>query len=139
MNIAVNRANRKSAVLSYHQSKEKLQDGWHVVIFPEGTIPDHNPVMKSFKNGAFKLAVELQVPILPLTFLNHWKLFADPSMIFGPAQPGLAKVVMHDFIETKGKNETDINDLRRHCFEIIEKDLKIYNSKMFKKLENHAN
>ncbi|MBK7084896.1 MAG: 1-acyl-sn-glycerol-3-phosphate acyltransferase [Flavobacteriales bacterium] len=50
-----------------------------MVLFPEGTIPLTVPRMKHFKDGALRLAIEKQVPIVPVTFLNHWRLFRIPK------------------------------------------------------------
>lgn len=137
MNIAVNRESRTAASRSLEEAKKKIDKGWHIVIFPEGAIPYDNPKMIAFKRGAFKLAVDQQVPILPLTFVNHWKLFADPTIIFGPASPGLAKVVMHDIIETKGKTQEEVVSLRKESFNIIDSTLREHNKNRFKKLEEN--
>lgn len=137
MNIAVNRSSRSAAARSLVLAKQKINNGWHIVIFPEGTIPYKNPKMMEFKNGAFKLAVQLQVPILPITFVNHWKLFADPTIVFGPGQPGLAKVVMHDLVSTKGKTQEDVVSLREECFQIIDHTLRKHHPKTFKKLDRN--
>lgn len=137
MNIAVNRESRSAAARSLVHAKQKIEKGWHIVLFPEGTIPYKNPKMIAFKKGAFQLAVQMQVPIMPLTFVNHWKLFADPTIVFGPASPGLAKVVMHDLIETKGKTQEDVVSLRKECFNIIDETLRKHNPNTFKKIDRN--
>jgi 1-acyl-sn-glycerol-3-phosphate acyltransferase len=51
-------------------------------LFPEGTIPATAPRMKHFKDGAFKLAIDKQVPMVPVTFVNNtWRLFGDPEKL----------------------------------------------------------
>lgn len=99
LNIPVHRGDTRKAAQSFIQAKNALANGWSVVIFPEGGIPDENlPCMIPFKAGAFKLAKSAKVPIVSLTFLNNYKLFSDPTQVFGPARPGPSKVVFHPVV-----------------------------------------
>jgi 1-acyl-sn-glycerol-3-phosphate acyltransferase len=79
--------------------------------------------MKPFKDGAFRLAIEKQVPIVPMTFVNHWKLFGEPTELFSRARPGVARAVVHAPIPTTGLTEADLVDLRRKVYEVIEAPL----------------
>lgn len=118
-NIPVYRKNRKQAVASINKAKEEIKSGWSIAIFPEGTIPYSAPKMIRFKNGAFKLAIETGTPILPITYLDSWKIFTDPEDTFGYAHPGIVRSVIHDPIETKDLTEEDLVSLRERCFEVI--------------------
>ena len=123
MNILVDRANVKSAHKAFLRAGDEIKKGYGIVVFPEGTIPKTIPQMKAFKNGAFRLAVENQVPIVPVTFKNNYLLMED-SMKFGAkARPGLAKVTVHKAIETKGLSEADLVNLRMKVRNIIESEL----------------
>ena len=77
MHITVNRNSRMEAARSLLKAAATLEAGISVSIFPEGTIPKTAPRMKPFKDWAFKLAIEKQVPIVPITFLDNWRLFRD--------------------------------------------------------------
>ena len=124
MDIPVDRSNGMKAKKSIELTKEAIQKGFSVAIFPEGLIPSEGiPKMKPFKRGAFVLAVSQQVEIVPITFVNNWKLFATESDLFGPGRPGLAKVIFHKPISTKGKTEKDIPQLVKETFSSIEKDI----------------
>ena len=67
LNIPVHRKDRAKAAQSFNQAKKAVRQGWSIVIFPEGGIPDDiNPKMIPFKGGAFRLAKALQIPIVPV-------------------------------------------------------------------------
>lgn len=119
MNISVDRDSIKSGHNALELAGKALDDGLRVIIFPEGGIPDSAPEMGKFKNGAFKLAIEKQVPILPVTFLTNWVLFHDMEKMWGRSRPGLAKVVTHKFVSTEGMKQEDISTLRQKIFDII--------------------
>jgi 1-acyl-sn-glycerol-3-phosphate acyltransferase len=124
MDIAVDRSNPRAAVESLKLVSAEIQKGKSFALFPEGTIPATVPVMKSFKNGAFTVAIENQVPIIPVTFLtNHEILAENPS---GIARPGIARVIIHNPVETKGLTSEDLIPLRTQLFDIIKAGLDEY-------------
>lgn len=120
MNIAVNRGSRTEAAKAFLRAAKAIDEGASITIFPEGTIPASAPRMKPFKDGAFKLAIEKQVPIVPVTFLDHWRLFGDPEDLLSRGRPGIARCVVHPHVPTKGLTEADLPALRQQVFEIIQ-------------------
>lgn len=120
MNIAVNRGSHIEAAKAFRRAAQALDRGTSIAIFPEGTIPDHAPRMKHFKDGAFRLAIEKQVPIVPITFMDHWRLFGEPEYLTSRARPGIARAVLHPPIPTKGLTDADLVSLRRQVYEVIE-------------------
>lgn len=126
MNIAVNRGSRTEAAKALIRAARAIDRGVCVALFPEGTIPHTVPRMKHFKDGAFKLAIEKQVPIVPITFLDHWKLFGEPGELFSRGHPGLAHAVRHPCIDTRGMTEADLDGLRRRVYDAIEGPLAKY-------------
>jgi 1-acyl-sn-glycerol-3-phosphate acyltransferase len=120
LNIPVYRKDRAKAAKSFSMAKKAIEEGWSIVIFPEGTIPDdENPKMLPFKSGAFKLAKEMRLPIVPVTFTNNYRLFSDPEQLLGPARPGVFKVYIHPYIEQSKVSELSEQTLSNLCFEII--------------------
>ena len=63
--ILIDRSNTESALESINNARERIQDGMSVVFFPEGTR-SRSGELKNFKKGAFRLAQELELPILPV-------------------------------------------------------------------------
>jgi 1-acyl-sn-glycerol-3-phosphate acyltransferase len=120
LNIPVYRGDKSKAGRSYTLASKAVAEGWSLVIFPEGGIPDHQcPKMVPFKDGAFKLAKALNVPIVPLTFTNNYKLFSDPSEILGPARPGVARLYINKPISIMQIQEMEVNELRNLSFDLV--------------------
>ena len=129
VDIPVDRASRMASVRSINVAGDAVDQGHSIAIFPEATIPLDTPKLKNFKNGAFSLAIKKQVPIVPITILNHYIRFSDPGDYFGKASPGLSRVVIHEAIETKGMTEEDLVPLRKRVYEIIDNTLKEYENR----------
>jgi 1-acyl-sn-glycerol-3-phosphate acyltransferase len=91
------------------------------MIFPEGTISKKAPLMQPFKNGAFKLAIDLQIPILPVTFMDNYKLLEDKPYFRGIMRPGVSRIVVHQPIATTGISEDGLEALKQTVKETIEK------------------
>jgi 1-acyl-sn-glycerol-3-phosphate acyltransferase len=111
MNIYVDRKSRTGSYKAFTQAGEKLASGQSVFIYPEGTI-ESNGKLKPFKNGAFRLAIEHQVPIVPITFRNNWKLLQNGGFFKSYGRPGVARVVVHKPVPTSGMTEEDLVNLR---------------------------
>jgi len=134
LNIPVYRKDKSKAGQALGQAKKAMEGGWSIVIFPEGTIPEENiPQMYPFKNGAFRLAKNLNVPILPLTFTQNFHLFSDPTQILGPAHPGVVEVHIHPYISVEEIAARSSEEISDKCFELIEAPLKAAHPHLFKK------
>lgn len=121
LNIPVYRNNRVKAAKSFIQAKRAVKDGWSLMIFPEGGIPDDiAPEMIPFKDGAFRLAKSCDVAIVPITFTTHYKLFSDPGDILGPARPGISKVYFHPIITKEKVKELSTEELNQKVFKLIQ-------------------
>ena len=95
------------------------------MIYPEGTIGPNPPSLLRFKNGSFRLAIEKQVPIVPFTLVDNWKLlYVDGWKMHG--RPGVSRAIIHHPIETKGMTMDDLPSLKEKVFHVIESDLKKY-------------
>ena len=124
LHIPVFRGNRLKAAKSVVKAKNEIKEGWSIVIFPEGGIHDGpKPDLAPFKRGAFQIAKSAGVPIVPVTFLNNFQLFSDPTEILGLAGPGISKVIIHPFINVDEINEMEVEELRERCFTIINNSL----------------
>ena len=125
MDIAVNRGRKMEAARSLELAAKALENGRCVVIFPEGGIDEHSPKLSRFKNGAFRLAIDQQVPIVPVTFLTNHKLMSDPFDKKVLTRPGVSKVIVHPPVYTKGLNDKDLVTLRQQVFDTINTELEL--------------
>lgn len=112
MNIAVNRKSVFASHKAFIRASNDLESGISISIFPEGTIPESAPDLGRLKNGAFKLAIEKQIDIVPIVYLDNWHLVPDKkgSIYFG--KPGIARVCILDPISTKHMTLQDQGKLR---------------------------
>jgi 1-acyl-sn-glycerol-3-phosphate acyltransferase len=129
MNIPVDRKSIMDGKRSMVRCAEELDKGHSVVLFPEGTISANVPELLKFKNGAFKLAIEKQVPVIPITFFTNYKRLEMAGLFSGKAGPGVAKAVIHEPIPTIGMTEDDVPALRDKVFKIINDELIAYRNK----------
>lgn len=119
MDIPVERGNSFKAHQALQKAYAAIQRGECIAMYPEGTIPASSPRMKSFKNGAFKMAVDLGVPIVPVTFVNNYKIMNDPESFFEYSMPHKVVAVVHPPEYPKGKTDQDLIDLRTRVFEAV--------------------
>lgn len=119
--IMVDRSSAKSKKRVYEMAKKRLQNGTSMGIFPEGLVPTEDVILSPFKKGAFNLAIEYQIPIVPTTYYDCKRLF---SWNFFKGSPGVFRVKQHAFIETEGMNvKDDMNNLLKQTFDIVYNEL----------------
>jgi 1-acyl-sn-glycerol-3-phosphate acyltransferase len=112
LHIPVDRSDKRKAAQSMLQAKSKLQEGWSIVIFPEGGIEDGlAPKMAEFKPGAFVMAQKNKVAILPISLITHYKLLTEPQNTRGSSRPGLSKVYLHPLMHLNEIEEKSIEEL----------------------------
>lgn len=119
--IMVDRNNPESRKRVFKMAKKRLQNGTSMAIFPEGLVPTENIVLAPFKNGAFSLAIEFNMPIVPQVYYDCKRFF---SWDFFKGRPGVFRVHQHQFIETKNLKIEDVEVLKQRVFNLIENDLK---------------
>jgi len=123
MQISVDRKSIMHGHRAFLRAEEEIDAGHSVFIFPEGTIANEG-VLKNFKNGPFKLAVDKQMPILPITFIGNWKLLQNGGFFKSLGRPGISKAIVHAPIDTKGMTEENIVPLREAVHKLFEETLK---------------
>ncbi len=119
MNILVDRDNAIGSFKAIKRMSQELDKGNPLAIFPEGTISKQVPQMAPFKSGAFAIAIQKQVPIIPITFVSNWKILQGGSPWKGSAGPGIADVIIHKPVFTTGLGKENIEELQNRVREII--------------------
>ena len=118
--IMVDRGNPKSRKRVYERAKKRLQNGVSMAIFPEGLVPTEDVILAPFKKGAFNLAIEFDMPIVPQVYFDCKRFF---SWDFLKGGPGVFRVRQHQFITTKGLSPDQMENLKETTFDIIYNDL----------------
>ena len=93
-----------------------------MVIFPEGTISNVVPQLIKFKDGPFRLAIEKQIDILPVTIIGNWNILPDQGYFEG--KPGNAYQYIHKPISTVGLTFDDLDMLKEKVYRVIDNKLK---------------
>lgn len=100
LHIPVNRGSVTESFKSFLHAKKKLADGTSILVFPEGTIPDKARVtLLRFKDGAFRMAIENKVPIVPVTIIGADRALPDNGKFL--IHPTRVRVIFHPPIETE--------------------------------------
>ncbi|MFQ3340423.1 MAG: 1-acyl-sn-glycerol-3-phosphate acyltransferase [Flavobacteriaceae bacterium] len=118
--IMVDRSSPKSRFEVYGRAQKVIGKGYSICIFPEKEYVDESVVLNPFKKGAFKLAIEHKLPILPFVFLDCKRKFPwHTSYGF----PGDLRAKALPAISTKNFLESEIPALQEQAYQAIEKEL----------------
>lgn len=105
--IYVDRSNREAAMTSIGAAKSRITDGTSVLFFPEGTR-SRDGRLRSFKKGAFYVALDLQLPLLPITINGTRQILPSDTLdLF----PGRATMTIHAPIGIEGYQRQNISAL----------------------------
>ncbi|MGD1840400.1 MAG: lysophospholipid acyltransferase family protein [Thermonemataceae bacterium] len=125
LHIAVEREKPSEAYKALLRMKQIVEHGKSIIMFPEGGIKTKNPPrLAHLKDGAFRVAIETQTPIIPVTIPYNWFLLKDDEK-FLPIRHK-TKAIVHTPIETKGLTLADIPTLKEKYTEIIHRELDNY-------------
>ena len=119
--ILVDRSSIKSRQAVFLRAQQRLNQGLSICIFPEGGVPEEHIELDVFKDGAFRLAINHKIPIVPLTFLDNKKRF---SYTFFSGGPGKMRVIKHKFLETLDLTIEDTKTLNNTARQVVLKSLR---------------
>lgn len=111
--IFVDRADKEKAIEAMQPAVESLKNGTSVIIFPEGTR-SLDYTLGKFKKGAFHLAMQAGVPIVPIILKNAHDAMPRGSNVF---KPTLVEVVVLPPVSTEGWTlatlDTHVQEIRQ--------------------------
>lgn len=113
--ISIDRSNRQSAFAGLNQAAKIIKQGVSVLIFPEGTRSQNNVIMP-FKKGGFVLAIETQVPIVPVTIHGTGAIMPKKQIRIQPQD------VVLEFgkpVQAREYNRSTMDDLMERVNHII--------------------
>lgn len=118
--IELVRGDRESGSTAMKECAKRLDQKVSVMIFPEGTRSFEGDLLP-FKDGAFRLAIEKQLPILPLAARG-----TAPALRKHDWRQGRSNAELHvlEPVETKGMTLDDIDTLKDIVRERIRAELK---------------
>ena len=121
--VIVKRENRKAAYIAFLKAGEKLKEGKNMCIFPEGGIPPKNIFLKKFKNGSFRLAIDQNITVIPITIADNKNIFPQE---YYKGRPGIVRVKVHKAIHPNKLEEKTIENLNTSVYNTIFEQLKNY-------------
>jgi 1-acyl-sn-glycerol-3-phosphate acyltransferase len=119
--ILVDRSSAKSRQAVFLRAQRRLRQGLSICIFPEGGVPEEHIVLDEFKDGAFRLAINHNIPVVPLTFYDNKKRF---SYTFFSGSPGIMRAKIHKFLQTENLKVEDTKTLNQKARAVILTELK---------------
>lgn len=94
--VLVDRRNPRAAIANIRKGLKRLPKGWSIMVFPEGTR-SRDGAMKPFKKGAFHIAVETRLPIVPIGMDGAFEIVPPHASL---VRPGVVRVVVGKPIPT---------------------------------------
>jgi len=107
--VIVDRSSNESRRKSMEHLKKILEMNIPILIFPEGTQNRTAELLQPFYDGAFRIAIETQQPIMPVVIIGAGRLM-PPGKFF--IQPGKIKIVVGNEITTEGLQLKDVAQLK---------------------------
>ncbi len=107
--IVIDRGNRARAVARMQRAAERVRAGVNVIVYPEGTRSAESR-LRPFKSGGFHLAIQAQVPILPVTVSGSHRVTPKGTLV---VHPGRIKITYGKPIPTRGLTVDDRHELKR--------------------------
>lgn len=118
--ILVDRSSAKSRQAVFLRAQRRLQQGTSICIFPEGLVPEESIILDDFKDGAFRLAINHKISIVPITFYDNKKRFSYNLFSGGP---GMLRVKVHEFFKTEHLKIEDTKQLNSVSRGVILREL----------------
>ena len=122
--ILVDRNSVKSRKEVFESAQKRLKSGLSICIFPEGGVFEDCDLLCDFKSGAFRLAIEHQIPIVPMTFPDNRERF--PYDFLSGGSPGKMRATIHKEISTNGLILKDREQVKINARQVILNELKNY-------------
>ena len=125
--VFVDNSSPQAAARTIEQAKEQLKNGASVFLFPEGSRTETGELGK-FKKGAYQMALDLNLPIVPVTINGSFRVMPKDTFVITPNK---MELIIHEPIETEQYKADNLREAASNMRllvdktkEIIAKDLK---------------
>lgn len=120
--VFLDRSSTERAIETLEEAKSRISNGASAMFFPEGTR-QFDTKMAPFKKGAFRFALDLNLPVLPVSVIGTQHIMRKKSWL---VLPGLTRLVVHPPIETDGYSTENIQQLIDTAQQSVQKGLDKY-------------
>jgi len=120
--ILVDRRDAEHRAKSVRALKAAVKKGISIFIFPEGTFNESEKPLKDFYDGAFRTAIEMQIPIKPILFIDNTKRLHWKSIF--TLTPGVSRCVYLDEVSVNAYHtKQDVQLLKQKVHAMMEQGL----------------
>jgi len=121
LHITVDRNSLNSKYNTLMKAKSAVREGHSILMYPEGGIITAGPPkMGKFKDGPFRVAIEEQIPLVPVTIPYNWIILPDDDLLMNHHK---AKIIYHQPFDTKDLTLEDVDSLKERTFSVIQNEL----------------
>lgn len=114
--VFIDRGDHRAALASLEAAKTRISHGTSIIFFPEGTRSADGR-LKPFKKGAFRMAQDLDLPILPVTIEGTHHVLPKGSAL---VTPGNITVTIHAPLPAPSKDTASADEMMRRSQAVIE-------------------
>jgi len=122
--VRVDRGSADDRAKSVRNMKSVLKKGISIIVFPEGTFNMTPDPLKEFYDGAFRVAIETQMPIKPILFLDAYDRMNYRSVF--SLNPGKNRVVYLEEVPVDGLTQKDVAALKQKVYDLMDQKLREY-------------
>jgi len=130
--IFVDNSSPKAAAKTVQEAEKKLKNGASIAIFPEGSRSKTGKLGK-FKKGAYQMALDLKMPIVPVTINGTYDVMPRNSFAINPHK---MEMIIHDPISTEGLTSDNLRDAALHIRTLVEKSKAEIESSLWEKYKD---
>lgn len=112
--VLIERDDPRASLEAIKRGVELLQQGYSLVIFPEGTR-SKGPVPGPFMKGSLKLATKPGVPIVPVSMNGTYKMYEQTGVL----RSAVIDIIVHEPIETWGLSRQEEKELNARVEKIV--------------------
>ena len=127
--IFVDSSSPKAAARTIQEAEQRLKDGASIAIFPEGSRSKTGKIER-FKKGAYQMAMDLQLPIVPVTINGSYDVMSIHTVFITPHK---MEVIIHDPIQTNHLVSENMREAATHIRGLMEESKKEIEAGLWKK------
>ena len=128
--VRVDRGSAENRAKSVRNMRSVLKKGISIIVFPEGTFNMTPNPLKDFYDGAFRVAIETQMPVKPILFLNTYDRMNYKSIF--SLNPGKSRAVFLEEVPVEGLTQKDVAMLKQKIYDLMDRKLREYKATWIK-------
>ncbi|MDR1436519.1 MAG: 1-acyl-sn-glycerol-3-phosphate acyltransferase [Candidatus Symbiothrix sp.] len=130
--IFVDNSSPKAAAQTIHEAEERLKNGASIAIFPEGSRSKTGKI-GAFKKGAYQMAMDLKLPIVPITINGTYDVMPAHSYFVFPHK---LELIIHDPLPTAGLHSENLREAAVNIRRILDESKKEIETSLWEKYKN---